>query len=99
MSFTVVVPDPIRDEIASWLLPADLEELLYSRLQEDLEYGHEHTCQRIAAPSPTFVHYFELEELFSPVRHCFTFWLTYGPQDDCLYVHQTHYIQADPIDF
>jgi len=85
--FTVVVPEPIQDEISSWGLPSDVEEELYKRLQADLEYGHEFTCPQVPAPSPTYIHKLPLEDpTILGITHVFTFYLTYGPQDDALYV-------------
>jgi hypothetical protein len=96
--YTVVIPEPIRNEIASWGLPIEAETELYKRLQADLEIGHEVTCYRVAAPSPTYVYSLELDDPSFPIlKHHFTFWLTYGPKDDCLYVHQCSHKEEEVI--
>ena len=53
MSHAVEVPKAIEDEIESWALSDELKTEIYRRLREDLEYGHETTCFRLCAPSPT----------------------------------------------
>lgn len=101
MRFTVVVPEPIQDEINRWALPIDVEEELYRRLQADLEYGHEFTCPQVPAPSPTYIFKLTLQDpSLLGVSHGFTFYLTYGPLDDALYVrdcsHESRESWDDP---
>ncbi len=91
------MPDPIGDQIASWNLPFEVEEQLYTRLHDDLAVGHEATCWRVPAPSPTYVYCLDLEDSpFPVVSHHFTFWLTYGPEDYCLYVYQCDHKEDAP---
>ena len=88
MSCIVVVPNPIRDEIGSWCLSADAEDDLYKQLQENLGDGHLEKCLRLAAPTPTFIHIIDIQDPDNPwLSHCCTFYLTYGPLDDCAIRH------------
>ena len=87
MEYEVIVPPAIEIEIASWQLPDELLSEMYRRLGEDLAYGHEDTCFRLPAPSPTYVYQFQLRDpILSQVIYTFTFHLTYGPQEYALYV-------------
>lgn len=87
MSYAIVVPNPVRNEITSWELPPAVEDELYRRLEEDLKDGHEKTCLRLAAPAPTFIHRIDLDDCNNPlIIHCCTFYLTYGRQDNALYL-------------
>lgn len=96
MRYEVLVPEPVRDEIASWGLPADTADELYARLQSDLEYGHEHTCFRLSAPTPTYVFKLSLEDpLLKGITHDVTFYLTYGPKDYALYVMSCQYTKTE----
>jgi len=89
MSYEVNVPDSIRQQITNLHLHPDLEEELYRRLAEDLEYGHETTCFRLAAPSPTYIYNVQLRDpVLRGITHWFVFHLTYGERDDTLYVRQ-----------
>jgi hypothetical protein len=93
----VEVPEPIRDEIAGWDLPPGLEEEMYRSLADSLEYGHEHICWQLPAPSPTYMYEMKLPDPAVPaVIHKFTFWLTYGPQEDSLYVMQADHEAIEP---
>jgi hypothetical protein len=96
MSFAVVVPEPILDEIASWGLPPEVEETLFARLEADLEYGHETTCFRLAAPSPTYAYQLDLPHPdLAGVHFLFLFHLTYGPADDTLYVQYARHERVE----
>ena len=87
MEFSVVIPDEALEEIRRWNLSPDAEDLVYRNLEEGLAYGHETTCTRLSAPSPTFGFEFSFEDPDgSGVSHAFLFYLTYGPLDDALYV-------------
>ena len=87
MEFCVIVPDSIAAEIRGWGLSARAEDLVYQNLEEGLAYGHETTCTRLAAPSPTFGFEFSFDDPDEfGVIHAFLFYLTYGPRDDALYV-------------
>jgi hypothetical protein len=92
MNFTVVVPEPIRDEIRSWGLSIEAEDKLYEVLENELRTGHEEKCSRLAAPAPTYLFDLEFQDpCILGITHSCTFWLTYGPRDDALYVmHCTH---------
>jgi hypothetical protein len=86
------VPAPIKDEIDSWGLPLEIVDALFDRIQTDLEYGHEHICFRLSAPTPTFVYRLSLPDPAVPFEeHSFSFYLCYGPREDALYVMQSDY--------
>lgn len=87
MEYEVIVPDWIRNDIQETLhLSVDGEARLYELLETGLAYGHEKTCFRLAAPTPTYIYKVELSD--QGTDYLFTFWLTYGPRDDALYVMQ-----------
>jgi hypothetical protein len=90
VEYCVIVPDPIRDEIRLALsLSDDAEDNLYELLENALAYGHEETCFRLAAPSPTYVYKLSFfHPCLNDGRVLLTFWLTYGARDDGLYVMQ-----------
>jgi hypothetical protein len=99
VSFVVVVPEPIRDEIDSWGLAFEVVDEFYRRLQADLEYGHEHTCLRLAAPTPTFIYKVDIADPTGPwVTHWFTVYLTYGGREDGLYVMQCDHEAKEGVD-
>jgi hypothetical protein len=82
VSYIVVVPEPIQDEITAWALSPEVEEELYERLQEELEEGHQEKCLRLAAPSPTFIYVIDVDDPDNlGLVHRFTFYLTYGERD------------------
>jgi hypothetical protein len=95
-----VVPDQIRDQIKQELnLSDEAEDTLYRDLGGALAYGHETTCFRLAAPSPTYVYKLDFSD--DGADYWLTFWLTYGPRDDALYVMQWDVEDAhknDPYD-
>jgi hypothetical protein len=96
VSFIVVVPEPLRNEISSWGLSIDAELLLYERLESDLADGHEDKLPRLAAPSPTYIYDLEFQDpLLLGIRHYCTFWLTYGELDNALYVRQCTHKQVE----
>jgi hypothetical protein len=73
-----------------------MEGEMLDRLTKDLEYGHEQTCLRLSAPSPTFLYLLDLPDpVISGVNHIFSFHLTYGEQDDTLYVRYAQHQQAE----
>ena len=89
MSYKVEVPDTIRGEIDVWGLSNQLKQEVYRRLEQDLEYGHEVTCFRLPAPSPTFVYQLNLaDDRLNGVVHWMIFHLTYGHEDQTIYVSQ-----------
>jgi hypothetical protein len=91
MIYTVVVPRPIRDDIASWGLPRRLLLEVYNTLSIDLP-GRVDSLPRMAAPSPTFIFSFDLpHEHETGQSHYFTFWFTYGQREDAVYVRQCHH--------
>jgi len=48
-------------------------------------------------PAPTYVYEMKLPDPAVPgVVHRFTFWLTYGPRDDALYVMQADHEEIEP---
>jgi hypothetical protein len=97
MSCEVLVPQWIREEIAELALPAGLEATLYEELQARLELGHETTCFRLPAPTPTFVFVLELPAPVVPgAGHWFTFHLTEGEKPDTLVVQQAFYDYDEP---
>jgi hypothetical protein len=96
MSFAVVVPTEILEQVASWDLAVGVEDEMLDRLKSDLEYGHEQTCFRLAAPSPTFVYQLALPDpAVAGLTHLFTFHLTYGEQEDTLYVRYIQHEQGE----
>jgi hypothetical protein len=96
MNYTVAIPRPIRDEIASWGLPRKLLLKLYTILHVDLP-GRVDTLPRLAAPSPTFVFTTDVPDENEPgMIHWFTFWLTFGEQEGYVYVRQcVHEIEPE----
>ncbi len=100
MSCKVVVPKPARDEIASWGLPRSVLLEVYNRLLIELAADPDSVTQRLAAPSPTFVFQFILddpeEEGFA---FDFVFYLTYGPGEGrVLVVRQSFFERFRPED-
>jgi hypothetical protein len=96
MSYRVAIPAAIKALISSWGLMPSLEQEVYRRLRQDLAYGHETTCFRLAAPSPTYVFNLRLEDPAIPVFiHWFTFHLTYGKREATLYVRHCTHRQTD----
>jgi hypothetical protein len=96
VSFIVVALPPIQDEIRSWGLSIDAEDLLYKLLGEELAEGHEQKCARLSAPSPTFVYDLDFQDpCVLGITHFCTFWLTYGEQDDALYIRQCQHRQEE----
>jgi|GEM_PF-5175337 len=74
----------------------EAEDLLYELLETNLADEHETKCSRLAAPSPTFVYDLDFQDpLILGITHRCTFWLTYGPRDDALYVHQCTHEQLE----
>lgn len=91
MNYTVVVPEPISDEISAWGISIEAEELLYEQLESDLADGPG-KCARLPAPAPTFVHVIEFQDpAILGITHRCTFWLTFGERDFTLYVRQVDY--------
>ncbi len=60
MPYTIIVPEPIRDEISGLYLTPEVEESLYKRLADGLKDEELDKCLRLAAPSPTFIQYIDL---------------------------------------
>jgi hypothetical protein len=91
MNYEVIIPRPIKDEIASWGLPRALLLEVYNALLFDLP-GRVEELPRLPAPSPTFVFSFKVTDEPEPDRiHWFTFWLTFGEKEGAVYVRQASY--------
>jgi hypothetical protein len=93
VSFVVEVPEPIQDEIRALDLSLEVEDQLYSQLEDELADGPG-TCQMLQFF--TFVKYLDVQDpLISGITHRFTFFLTYGRDDNQLVVKQFFY---DPVE-
>lgn len=92
MTYVIAVPEPIADEIASWGLPVDTEDDLFTRLAEGLTQESLDRLWRHPGPGPVYIYRLEFQDaLVLGITHHFTFWLTYGPEPDHLYIHQGEY--------
>jgi hypothetical protein len=97
MSYKVEFPDEISQQIQALEAPPEIKAETIQRVIADLEYGHETTCFRLAAPSPTFVFNLDLPDPVVPgVEHWFVFYLTYGSEEDTLEVQQFSYERHEP---
>lgn len=92
MTYTIAVPEPVADEIASWGLPVDTEDELLARLAAGLTQAELDGLWRHPGPGPVYIYRLELQDAqLLGVTHNFTLWLTYGPQPDHLYIQQCEY--------
>jgi len=86
----------MAEKIQGWGLSDSAEGLVYQNLAEGLAYGHETTCLRLSAPSPTFCFDFSFDDPDNfGVIHAFRFYLTYGVRDDALYVMDCWHHEAE----
>jgi hypothetical protein len=89
VTYEVVLPKPMQDEIGSWGLSFETEEDLYRFLEEEFRDDPFQKWPRLAAPSPTIHASFEIQDReILGITHYFTFWMTEGETDGCLYVRQ-----------
>jgi len=92
VNYTVVVPEPIRDEIARWDLSLEAEDELYAQLEAPITQEALDAMWRLPGPGFVFVYSFDgPDPLILGLTHFYTFWLVYGAKDDHLYIHQCDY--------
>jgi len=75
VSYEIVVPVPISEKVSSWELSVEVEDEFYQALDE-LGEDHFSKCNRIAAPGPTWVSTFTVNDPFLlNTHHIFTVFL------------------------
>ncbi len=96
MNYTIVVPEPIQAEIASWNLSFDAEDALYAQLEAGLTQHALDGLWRLPGPGFVFVYNVELQDpLLLGITHSFTFWLVYTSEDYHLSIYQCAHDQTE----
>jgi hypothetical protein len=85
VNYTIVVPEPMQDEICSWGMSLEAEDDLYAQLEPGLTQQRLDQCRRLAGPVPIFILDIEFQDpRILGILHFCTFHLVYGEQDGLL---------------
>jgi hypothetical protein len=97
VTYTIVMPDPMRHELEHSLgLSFEVIDELYANLEGGLTSEELDRCSRLAAPSPTFILNIDIQDpIIIGIKHSFTFFLTFGEKDDCLYIRSGHHAEKE----
>ncbi len=89
----------MQEKIRSWNLPLETEDHLYDILDLGLTSEALNQLSRLPAPNPTFLWDFDFQDavIHGMIHYC-TFWLTFGPVDDCLYVMNCDHAEEENWD-
>jgi hypothetical protein len=99
VTYKILVPNSIEDEIRSWGLSLESEDHLYALLDVGVSSEELDKLRRLAAPSPTFIKIIEFRDpSILGTLHACTLWLTYGPIDDALYIMQCDHEENEDWD-
>lgn len=92
MTYGIAVTRSAAAEIASWGLPVHAENDLLTALDEGLTQEQLDRLPRVPAPGFVFIYQLAVEDaVILGVAHHFTFWLTYGPDPNRVYVQRCEY--------
>jgi hypothetical protein len=79
VDYTLLVPEPVQDDIAELELPWEIEDALYEELEKGVTIEKYDTLHRFSF-GLVRVYYLDIPDLNIPgVSHFFTLWLDPGP--------------------
>ncbi len=92
MNYEIAIPESLQNDITSWNLSIEVEDLLYEQFEGGLTQEELDRLWRHPGPGLTFIWNLDFQDpVCFGLTHFFTFWLVFGPEPSYLYLYQGEY--------